>query len=117
MTLNIMMDPKPTFPNGFHPVLHRRNRNFMGPAKHFTRTARPSKYYIIDFGLSIKYPHDTPNPRAIPIFGGDKSVPEFQRDPCGIYNPFPTDVYYLGNLIRKEFIQVRRLMILLSIHR
>jgi len=33
-------------------------------------------------------------------------VPEFHKssDAC---NPFPTDVYYLGNLIRKDFLQAR----------
>jgi hypothetical protein len=40
-----------------------------------------------------------------PLQGGDKSAPEHQdgKTPC---NPFPTDVYYLGNLVRQDYIQV-----------
>ena len=64
------------------------------------------KYYFIDFGISRKYdPADLP-PREPPIFGGDRSVPEFNKsdEPC---DPFPTDIYYVGNLIREDFLQVR----------
>jgi len=41
---------------------------------------------------------------ANPIRGGDKIVPEFQ-DVTGPVNPFPTDVYYVSNLVREEFLQ------------
>ena len=40
-----------------------------------------------------------------PIRGGDKSAPEHQ-DRATQYNPYPTDVYYLGNLVREFYIQV-----------
>lgn len=105
MSPNIMMDPKPTYPNSFHPIVTLRNRNYKGSAKHYTRTARPTKYYLIDFGLSLKYPPNS-YPIALPIFGGDRTVPEFQTNPCGVYNPFPTDVYYIGNMIREDFLKV-----------
>jgi hypothetical protein len=38
--------------------------------------------------------------------GGDKTAPEHQNGdtPC---NPFPTDVYYLGNLVRGYYMKVR----------
>lgn len=67
------------------------------------------KYYFIDFGLSRRYePMDGP-PREHPIRGGDKSVPEFQP---GVWkgellDPFPTDIYYLGNMIRMDIMKVR----------
>ncbi|KAL4247870.1 hypothetical protein ABKN59_007476 [Abortiporus biennis] len=70
MDLNIMMDPNPTYPNMFHPVAMSKNRNFKGKAKHFTRTARPTKYYFIDFGLSRQYNPDDGPPLEYPIFGG-----------------------------------------------
>ncbi|KAI0069907.1 hypothetical protein K474DRAFT_1609666 [Panus rudis PR-1116 ss-1] len=108
MTLNIMMDPKPTFPHGFHPRKMYMDTNFKGPVKYHTRTARPTKYYLIDFGLSRKYsPEDGP-PLEPPILGGDKSVPEFQfapGEPVRSVDPFPTDVYYLGNMIREEYLE------------
>ncbi|EMD33669.1 hypothetical protein CERSUDRAFT_159918 [Gelatoporia subvermispora B] len=105
--LNIMMDPEPMFPNFFHPTKQDRNRNFRGKAKYLSRTRRPPKYYIIDFGLSRKYPADDPAPRELPIIGGDKSVPEHQDDKYSdACDPFATDVYCLGNLIQKRLLQV-----------
>ena len=74
-------------------------------AKHFTRTQRPPKYYFIDFGISRRYHPSDANPREIPIWGGDKLVPEFQNsnEPR---DPFPTDVFYIGNTIRMGFLLV-----------
>lgn len=105
MNLNIMMDPKPLFPEMFHPRVIDWSRDLQRPAKHFARTTHPTKYYFIDFGLSRKYDPDGGPPREPPIYGGDKSVPEFRRspEPC---DPFPTDIYYIGNLIREDFLQV-----------
>jgi hypothetical protein len=41
----------------------------------------------------------------IPLRGGDKSAPNPRNaTQC---NPFNTDIYYLGNLVRQEFILVR----------
>ena len=100
------MDPRPLYPNMYHPIVKRRNRNFEGQAKHYTRTARPTKYYIIDFGISRKYkPSDAPFLEPI-IRGGDKSVPEFQSSMDGICDPFPTDVYFIGSAVNQKLLQV-----------
>ena len=39
------------------------------------------------------------------VWGGDKTVPEFQ---CSnkVRNLFPTDIYYLGNVIKEHFLEV-----------
>ncbi|KII92699.1 hypothetical protein PLICRDRAFT_481591 [Plicaturopsis crispa FD-325 SS-3] len=103
---NVMMDATPLYPIPYHPYDTAMRRDYTGLAKHYTRTQRPVKYYIIDFGISRRYnPADGP-PLEYPIWGGDKTVPEFQTslDAC---DPFPTDVYYLGNMIRDEFINKR----------
>jgi hypothetical protein len=101
-----MMDAKEMFPEGFHPFFKDRNTSFTGPAKRLTRTARPPKYYLIDFGISCQFnPSDGP-PLEWPVVGGDKTVPEFKT--TAQYDPFPTDVYYLGNMIREQFLQVSR---------
>ncbi|KAI0796158.1 kinase-like domain-containing protein [Abortiporus biennis] len=102
--LNIMMDPKPMFPNMYHPRNIHLSRDFRKEAKSYSRTARPPKYYLIDFGLSRQYDPDITSPRELPIVGGDKSVPEF-RTGLEPMDPFPTDVYYLGNVIRVDFLQ------------
>lgn len=100
-----MLDPGSMYPESFHPMETHKKRNYSGPATYFTRTQRPPKYYIIDFGISRKYDPSEPDPKELPIWGGDKGVPEFQNSnqPC---NPFPTDVFYIGNAIMKDFIQV-----------
>lgn len=80
MLRNVMLDPKAMFPDMYHPRRRNQKRDFTGPAKHFTRTERATKYYYVDFGLSRKYnPEDGP-PRELPILGGDKTVPEFQGE-------------------------------------
>lgn len=99
------MDATSLYPDGYHPVRVNRTQDLSKLAKHYTRTQRPVKYYLTDFGLSRQYkPEDRP-PREPPIRGADKSVPEFKDsdDPC---DPFPTDVYYLGNMIRETFTEV-----------
>ena len=106
MLLNIMLDPRNMYPDMYHPAFESMSRDYKKPAKYYTRTRRPTKYYWIDFGLSSRYSDDHGAPLEIPILGGDRSVPEFQGDEATLRNPFPTDVYYLGNIVREEFIQV-----------
>lgn len=102
--MNIMMDARPLYPEGYHPFLPRRKPDMSGYAKHLTRTQRPVKYFLVDFGLSRKYaPEDLPPLEPI-IAGGDKSVPEFATvDAC---DPYPVDVYTFGNLIKMYFLDV-----------
>ncbi|EPQ57114.1 hypothetical protein GLOTRDRAFT_137525 [Gloeophyllum trabeum ATCC 11539] len=103
---NIMMDGVSLYPEGFHPIRSNMKPDLSGFAPHYTRTQRPTRYYLIDFGISRRYnPEDGP-PLEPPILGGDKSVPEFQTsdEPR---DPFPTDVYYMGNMIREDFIKTK----------
>ncbi|EIN06243.1 hypothetical protein PUNSTDRAFT_72931 [Punctularia strigosozonata HHB-11173 SS5] len=102
---NIMLDPRNMYPKSFHPAEPNRSRDWRGNALSYTRTQRPSSYYLIDFGLSQLYPPH--GAKAIPVEGGDKSVPEFQSNPNGEYDPFPVDVYYLGNWVKQYIIKVK----------
>ncbi|KAJ6624314.1 hypothetical protein B0H10DRAFT_1784847 [Mycena sp. CBHHK59/15] len=110
MSLNVMMDGTPLYPIPYHPVEQNMKRDFSGRVSHLTRTQRPVKYYITDFGLSRRYPPGVHAPLEPIIVGGDKSVPEFRKNKDGVLpmkcDPFPTDVYYIGNLIRSDFLQV-----------
>ncbi|KAN0128834.1 Protein kinase-like domain containing protein [Lactarius tabidus] len=102
---NIMLDPSGMYPDSFHPVDPRKSKDFCRKLKGYSRTRRPTRYLLIDFGLSRFYdPADGP-PLDKPLRGGDKSAPEHRdrETPC---NPFPTDVYYLGNLVREYYMQV-----------
>ena len=99
---NIMLDPSQMYPSGFHPVKINRKKNFKGKATAYTRTQRPPRYILIDFGLSRQYPS-----REVvddPLRGGDKTAPEHQSYRPS--NPFHTDIYYIGNLIRDHFMAV-----------
>jgi len=106
MWMNIMMDAKDLYVEPYHPVKPHMKRDFSGYVSHYTRTRQPPKYYFIDFGLSRKYDAGEENPLEYPIFGGDKSVPEFQNTVDVPLNPFPIDVYYLGNVVREQFLNV-----------
>ncbi|KAI0744013.1 kinase-like domain-containing protein [Daedaleopsis nitida] len=104
--LNVMMEWKPILPTQFHPQRPWKTRDLKRDVRPYTRTAHPVKYYFTDFGLSRRYGPDDTNSLEVPIMGGDKTVPEFQNDPHTPRNPFHTDVYYMGNLIRRDFLEV-----------
>ncbi|KAG1848167.1 kinase-like domain-containing protein [Suillus tomentosus] len=108
MQLNIMMDAKDLYAEPYHPVMLHMKRDFSGFVSHYTRTQRPPKYYFIDFGLSRRYDAIEETPLEYPIFGGDKSVPEFQSNVDVPMNPFPTDIYYLGNVVREQFLNTKK---------
>ncbi|KAM5533174.1 hypothetical protein V8D89_013130 [Ganoderma adspersum] len=104
MAFNVMMDPTPLYSDIPHPIDRRRNYDFGRRVCRFARTERPAKYYYIDFGISRRYGPDDASPLEDIIVGGDKSVPEF-KGPDEPQNPFWTDIYYLGNLIRTNFLE------------
>ncbi|TFK74314.1 hypothetical protein BDN72DRAFT_813212 [Pluteus cervinus] len=99
---NFMMDGDEMFPGGWNAVRGRTTPRGQKHANIYTRTQRPPRYYFIDFGLSRCFDPSDTNPLAEPIFGGDRTVPEFKTNK-GAFNPFQTDIYYIGNTIR-EFI-------------
>ena len=104
---NIMADPLRLYEYPPHPFELFKRRDFSGEVKVCsTRTQTPIKYYLVDFGLSRRYDPEGGPPLELPRWGGDNSVPEFLavNTPC---DPFPVDVYCLGNVIRQSFLKVR----------
>jgi len=103
--VNIMMDASSLCIDAFHPIQPIMKRDFSGYARFSKRTQRPPKYYFIDFGLSRRYDPSIIKPLEVPIWGGDKGVPEFQgsNEPR---DPFSTDVFYIGNAIKTAFLEV-----------
>ncbi|KAI0311022.1 hypothetical protein OF83DRAFT_1069524, partial [Amylostereum chailletii] len=103
---NIMMDATPMYPRPWHPTNPERRRDWKGRAHHYSRTQRPVKYYWIDFGHSRRYNLADGPPLERPQPGGDYMAPEHAEElldtPC---DPFPTDIYYLGNLVRTHYIK------------
>ncbi|PBK89999.1 hypothetical protein ARMGADRAFT_1014663 [Armillaria gallica] len=108
--MNIMLDPSKLYPKGFSPVSPwlAPDHSSLRKAKHITRTECWPRYYLIDFGLSRRYDPSNGPAMEPPISGGDKHPPEHSIitvnppwvDDC---NPFPTDVYYLGSLLKRTF--------------
>ncbi|KAG2153434.1 uncharacterized protein EDB93DRAFT_1320303 [Suillus bovinus] len=103
MQLNILMDGS-MFIDAWHPSEQYMSEDLKRAARHRTRTQSPPRYYYIDFGISRKYEASNTNPLEVPIFGGDKDVPEFKEDNFKPRNPFPTDVWYLGHAIQETFL-------------
>jgi len=60
---NIMMDASELYPQSYHPWKQSYNRDYTSKAKHYTRTQRPPKYYLMDFGFSRRYQPDQVRPR------------------------------------------------------
>jgi len=89
----------------FHPVATDRSRDLNHRAKHTTRTNQPTRYYFTDFGNSVKYKADAERTEG-PLLGLNKDLvaPEF-RESDQPRDPFPTDVYYLGLMIRRELLE------------
>ncbi|KAF9480288.1 hypothetical protein BDN70DRAFT_621677 [Pholiota conissans] len=106
--LNVMMDGSETYPKGFHARRPDYNPTCTGSAhQKYTRTQRSPKYCWIDFGLSARLDPTDEHPLLPILRGNDKSVPEHQ-DPdyqTQFADVYPTDIYYLDNLIREYFIE------------
>lgn len=101
-----MMDADAMYPDGFHPVDQSKTLDWKGKAKHFSRTERPPRYLIIDFGISVRFLGDSP-PRELAVWGGDGDLPPEIQQQGAEYDPFPADVFYLGNIIKHHFTKVR----------
>ncbi|KAG6828352.1 hypothetical protein H0H92_008240 [Tricholoma furcatifolium] len=99
---NIMADAVHLYKARPHPFFGRRTLDLSGfPYPIFSRTIKPVKYYLIYFDLAKEYPPGAPRLERVP-WGGDRTVPEHSLGvPC---DPFPVDVYCLGNCIRENFV-------------
>lgn len=95
-----MMDAKSMYSDGFHPVYIGRDRSNTQRARHYTRSQRPPKYYFIDFGISSYFPPGC-DPLVVGRDGRDSEVPELSDTVP--YNPFKTDVFIIGNLLKRDF--------------
>ncbi|KAF7291039.1 Protein kinase domain-containing protein [Mycena chlorophos] len=109
-SLNILMDGAHLYPHGFQPDIRHQHiklgSNYLASANHTTRTWKPVKYFLADFGISCQYSASEREGGVLDrfIMGGDKSPPEHQGQ-YSMVDPFATDVYFLGNFIKIKFIE------------
>ncbi|KAF8829575.1 hypothetical protein HHX47_DHR3000737 [Lentinula edodes] len=86
----------------YHPIKQKKRYNWSGRALHHSRTRCPPRYYFIDFGRSEMYDPSEPRPSEYALKSGGYTPPEGDADvPC---DPFATDVYILGTMIRTSFL-------------
>lgn len=109
---NIMMDGGDLFPRPLHPKYSRYTRNAFGRWSTYRPPRRiyvqNHEYLVIDFGHSIQFASLEDRRFVINAIGRDRTVPEQQPERDGsYYDPFPIDIYQLGNTIRQTFINVR----------
>ena len=100
-----MLDGAPLYPEGFHPTMQGLNSTLLRRAKSLQRSEVQSvKYYITDFGLSTHF-DNVDGPRMVTgAIAADAEVPELSSTIP--YDPFPVDVFTLGNVYKKEFVHV-----------
>ncbi|KAI0645026.1 kinase-like domain-containing protein [Trametes meyenii] len=99
---NIMMDARPLYPNGHHPVRMHRAPDAVHDADPLVRIDHPVQYYYIDFGLSAHFPQGASS-MVIGKVGRDMEIPELSN--IAPYDAYKADIYALGNLFDKEFLQ------------
>jgi serine/threonine protein kinase len=103
---NILMDPKALGIPDFHFSRQYMNRDGSAPVKaKYRRTERWPRYYLIDFGFSSQYAPEEMPPSVAPLPASDPSLPELAAA-THRFDPFPSDVYYIGNWIRMELVDV-----------
>ena len=109
MQSNILMSTREMWPEPFHVQMHHRNPTLTDDAKEpYTRTLKPPKYYIIDFGMSRQYSPGDHHPTETAPDGGDRTVPEFGDGRSRVvHDPFAVDIYCVGNVIQERILDVR----------
>ncbi|KAK0207433.1 hypothetical protein IW262DRAFT_1282108 [Armillaria fumosa] len=116
MLLNIMLDLDKMYPRGSTLVSPNLapNRSDLKSVKYINQTKCWPWYYLIDFGILCRYAPSNDPSMEPPISGSNKHAPEHSIitvnppwvDDC---NPFLTDVYYLGSLLKRTFFVVYEL--------
>lgn len=100
-----MMDAPALFPKGFHPMAETTLPDLTGPAPYVRRIDVPVHYYFIDFGISTQFAPDQHPRLVLGTDGLDDEVPELSNTVP--YDPFKTDIFIIGNLLRQQFLKVR----------
>ncbi|KAI0669462.1 kinase-like domain-containing protein [Trametes maxima] len=100
---NIMMDARPLYPDGHHPVRMHCAPDAIHDAIPLSRADHPVKYYYVDFGLSTHF-FQGASSLVTGRIGRDMEIPELSDTIP--YDAYKADIYALGNLLDKEFLQL-----------
>ncbi|TEB30978.1 hypothetical protein FA13DRAFT_318648 [Coprinellus micaceus] len=106
---NVMVDGERLIPGGWHPFdprappdgRHDKLSRFKWVDR---RSTGPHAYYLIDFGYSKRL-ESRDGALLTGIYGQDDSVPEMSLTVP--YDPYPVDVYHVGNMLLKFYGEYR----------
>ena len=99
-----MLDGGPLYPDGFHPIVQNMKRTWTGIARYRNRSdVKEVRYYFTDFGISTRFTGHEEN-RLVTGRKCQVTVPELSNTVP--YDPFAVDVYLLGDVYRRNFIEV-----------
>ena len=101
---HIMMDASPLYEHSYDPAYPTLRRDWAGPSRPRSRTSRPVRYYFVDFGISTKFEPSEKVKKVVGAYAQDDSVPELSQ--MVPYDPFAVDVYTLGNIYKKQLLEV-----------
>ncbi|KAH9851078.1 kinase-like domain-containing protein [Lenzites betulinus] len=103
--LNVMMDGRPLFPQGHHPVRIQYSDDLLDLLTPLRRIDHRIEYFYIDFGLAVRFPPGA-SPLVLGYIGRGRQVPEISAtEPWDAYKG---DVRALGNLFYEEILQTFR---------
>ena len=103
-----MYDAEKLYPEGYHPWLPDFTMDVSRLAPFISRTAAGGvKYYIVDFGISSYFEGEEERLVTGKSFQDD-SVPELSIEQA--YDPFPVDIYTLGNVFVEDIISVKQFL-------
>ena len=109
-----MMDGSAIYPQGFHPSRQERAPVLKREAIPLGRyDVRGIKYFLIDFKYSMYVSDENQNRSASGRFGEDASAPEL--DEAAPYNPFLVDIFSVGHVIQRAFLEVHGLKLFLGL--
>lgn len=100
-----MMDASALHPLGHHPIQYDYlASDYSQRAPVLSRVVARVKYYFTDFGISTRFAPGAENRLVLGDKGLDKELPELSL--VVPYDPFKADVFLLGNVFRKHFVEV-----------
>ncbi|KAI0363712.1 hypothetical protein BV20DRAFT_1006889 [Pilatotrama ljubarskyi] len=100
---NVMMDGTALYPEGFHPVFTESLPDASSAAPVLPRSTVHVTYYLVDFGISTRFASGQSPRLVLGDDGLEDTVPELSKEVP--YDPFKTDIYILGALFRRTFLE------------
>lgn len=105
--LNIMYNAEKVYPKGYHPASVLLTSDVQDFAPRISRTAAGGvRYYVTDFGISTRF-NEGEDRLVKGVACQDDTVPELSN--IVPYNPFPVDIYTLGNVFKEDLLDVSAL--------